>query len=297
MFNFIKNKISQIYQTIKSPFQSIFAQNTIDEQTLDNLHQLLLKADTGVQTTNKIIANLRSKQIETGTDLQNMLAQELQTLLITKKQSNIATAQILFIIGVNGTGKTTCTAKLASYFKLLEKSCIIAAADTFRAAAVQQLQTWGKQLDIPVIAGGEKNDPAAVVFDACSYMQQHNTQLLIIDTAGRLQNKENLMQELAKMKRVINKTAPQAQVCTLLTVDAMLGQNSLDQARLFDQIASIDGIILTKMDGTAKGGIAVAIAQELDIPIVFLSAGEQIDDLAEFDKEAYVKRLLGIDKE
>jgi fused signal recognition particle receptor len=196
----------------------------------------------------------------------------------------------ILVVGVNGTGKTTSVAKLARFYKSSGKSVLMAASDTFRAAAVDQLKTWGERIDVPVISGQENGDPASVAFDAAKFAQINDIEILIIDTAGRLHNKSDLMSELAKVKRVVEKTSPISEV--LLVIDATTGQNGLLQAKIFAESVDVTGVILTKMDGTAKGGVALAIEAELDIPIKWIGSGESESDFSPFNPEAYLKSLL-----
>jgi fused signal recognition particle receptor len=196
----------------------------------------------------------------------------------------------ILVVGVNGTGKTTSVAKLASFYKSSGKSVLLAAGDTFRAAAVEQLKTWGTRIGVPVISGQENGDPASVAFDAARFAQTNNIEILIIDTAGRLHNKTDLMSELSKVKRVVEKTSPINEV--LLVIDATTGQNGLMQAKIFAESVDVTGVILTKMDGSAKGGVALAIEAELDIPIKWIGSGESESDFSPFDPGAYLKSLL-----
>lgn len=298
MFSFIKNKLQKIYSGITSQLKTIFSSSKIDQTTIDQIQELLIKADTGTTTTKKIIAHLQQEysqgNITQGSQVQQMLLEQLQKLLITPDQTLATNFQVFLMVGINGSGKTTFTGKLAHYFKAMNKSCMIAAADTFRAAAPEQLTSWATQAGAELIIGKPQQDPASVVFDACEQFKKQNTDILIIDTAGRLQTKENLMKELEKIKRIITKQLPNHKICTLLTIDAMLGQNSLQQAQIFHLATNLDGIVLTKMDGSAKGGIVFSIVQELQIPIAFLSWGEHIDDMTPFNSELYVQNLLGM---
>ncbi len=298
MFNFIKEKLQKIYHGISSQLQTIFTTQNIDQTTIDQVQQLLLKADTGVATTKKIIMHLeqahREKIIQQGQDLQTFLHAELCKLLAIKQEPNFAHAQVFLMIGINGSGKTTFTAKLAHHFAQKNKQCLIAAADTFRAAAQEQIAIWSTQANATLISGKPNQDSASVVFDACDQFKKQQADILIIDTAGRLQTKENLMHELEKIKRIIIKQLPSYTICTLLTIDSMLGQNSLEQARVFHEVCNIDGIVLSKIDGSAKGGIVFSIVDQLQIPIAFLSWGEKIEDITPFKAEPYVDSLLGI---
>ena len=296
MFNFIKEKLQKIYSSISTQLNVIFQQKNIDQTTIQQIQELLLKADTGTQTTKKIITHLQaaynSGELLDGSALQHFIQNELTALLI--KQPLNPQAQIFLLVGINGSGKTTFAGKLAYYFTEQNQSCLIAAADTFRAAAPQQLTSWAQQANAHLITGKPNQDPASVTFDACEQFTKQQYNRLIIDTAGRLQTKESLMKELEKIKRIIAKQLPNHTICTLLTIDAMLGQNSLQQAEIFNQSTKIDGIVLSKIDGSAKGGIIFSIVDQLNIPIAFLSWGEQITDITTFDPQTYVENLMGI---
>jgi len=202
-------------------------------------------------------------------------------------------ADLFLLVGINGSGKTTFASKLANYYKRQHKKVLFVAADTFRAAAVEQLSEWAVKLGVDIVHGSANQDPAAVVYQGCEKFKHENYDVLIIDTAGRLQTKTNLMQELGKIKRVIGKVLPDKDILTLLTLDAMLGQNSLVQAQVFNEVVSLSGVVLTKMDGTGKGGIVLAVAQQLRLPVVFISCGERVDDLKLFDSQEYVTNLVG----
>ncbi len=295
MFNFIKEKLQKIYSAVSTKFHDIFSKNSIDQATINELEEILLKADTGVTTTKKLISAIQDAYqkgtISTGQDIQKLVETELLSVLNRTKFTK--QPQIYLLVGINGSGKTTFAGKLAYFFKQQNKSVILAAADTFRAAAPEQLQQWAQKADAVLVMGKPGQEPASVTFDACQLFKNNNADILIIDTAGRLQTKENLMKELEKIKRIIERQLPNYSLCTILTIDAMLGQNSFSQAKLFHEATSIDGIALTKMDGTAKGGIIFSIAQELKIPVLFLCFGEQLQDLMIFNSEQYIQNLLG----
>ena len=294
MFNFIKNKLSTIYASFSNKIHVLFAQSTIDAQTLKELEMLLITADTGVKTTKKILENLQEKLnqgfIKKGDDLKEALETQLINLLDLKNP--ISNQTVFLLIGINGSGKTTAVGKLAYLFKSQQKRVMLAAGDTFRAGAADQLALWASKTDCTLVRGKEKQDPASVIFTACQSFKDTAHDVLIIDTAGRLQTKVNLMKELEKIKRTIERQLPHHAICTLLTIDTMLGQNSFEQAKLFDESTAIDGLILTKMDGTAKGGIVFAINQELHIPVAFISFGEQIEQLKSFHASEYIQQLL-----
>lgn len=295
MFNFIKEKLQKIYSTISTKFHDIFLQSSIDQKTINELEEILLKADTGVATTKKLITQIQDAYqkgtVTTGQDIQKLVETELLSVL--HQTEYVKQPQIYLLVGINGSGKTTFAGKLSYFFKQQNKSVILAAADTFRAAAPEQLEEWARKSDAQLIMGKQGQEPASVTFDACQAFKNNKTDILIIDTAGRLQTKENLMKELEKIKKIIERQLPEYTLCTVLTIDAMLGQNSLSQAKLFDQATKIDGIALTKMDGTAKGGIIFSITQELKIPVAFLCFGEHPQDLIAFNPEQYIQNLLG----
>lgn len=295
MFNFIKNTLNKIYSTCTSKLDAIFSKGTIDPETLSELEKILIEADTGIATTKKIIQILTQEyKIGNITDSAS-LKQALHAKLISLLKTDIhkSQASIILLVGINGSGKTTLAAKLAYNAKKEGKKVLLVAADTFRAAAQEQLGSWAQQLKIDIVLGTSQQDPAAVVYAGCEKFKQEEYQTLIIDTAGRLQTKINLMKELEKIKRVVNKQLPGIVVNTILTVDSMLGQNSLEQARIFHESTKLDGIALTKMDGTGKGGIVFSITDELHIPVLYISYGEQPEQLKLFDAQEYVSQLLG----
>lgn len=294
MFSFIKNSLKKIYSGITFQLNTLFGKKTIDEAALKELEVILLSADTGVKTTRSIITQLKEMhaagQITEGESLKQALNELLLATL--SKPSAPKEGNVFVLVGINGSGKTTFAAKLAQQYKSLGKKVLLVAADTFRAAATQQLAQWAEKTGVALEQGTENQDPASVVFQGCDRFEKEQFDILIIDTAGRLHTKSHLMDELAKIKRVIDKKLPSQSINTLLTIDSMLGQNSFEQAKLFKECTQVDGIILTKMDGTGKGGIVFAIADELTIPIWYLTFGEQIEQLKQFDKKEYVTNLL-----
>lgn len=271
----------------------------IDEDLFEELEEALIMADLGVQTTMDIVENLRKRvKKEHATDpsvIKDMLIDEITAILEegAEEAESLPNPTVLLVIGVNGVGKTTTIGKLAHNYKAEGKSVMLAAADTFRAAAIDQLEIWGERNEVPVIKQAENADPAAVVFDAVHEARKQNTDLLICDTAGRLHNKKNLMEELKKIARVIEREYPAAHKEVYLVLDATTGQNALQQAKLFQEVADITGIVLTKLDGTAKGGIVVAIKSELQIPVRYIGVGEGISDLQKFDAAEFAGALFG----
>lgn len=284
--------------------KSIVGQGPLNNDAVMEIEALLLQADTGIEATDYIISTLQNKLLEEALPpeqaleylksiLRDILDRPLQKVVNPGFAPEKGVLNIWLLTGVNGAGKTTTIGKLSHLAQQSGYNCIIAAADTFRAAAVQQVQVWGERTNTPVIANPGKNtDPAAVVFDGISAAQAREADLLLVDTAGRLQNKKNLMAELAKIRRIIDKKADKAQVESLLVLDATLGQNGLRQAQVFSEAANLSGVVLTKLDGTAKGGVALAVAQQLDLPIRFIGVGEGIEDLRPFSSYEFVEALL-----
>ena len=262
--------------------------DSLNKPDLDELTNELIAADLGSDLAHLIIEQTR--KLKSATPEESLEAVLLSHLSQKGRTISISSGvTVVMVVGVNGTGKTTTVAKLAQRFQS-QGTVVLAAADTFRAAAVEQLQTWGQRIGVEVISGKENSDPASVAFDAIDKAQKLSAAFLFIDTAGRLHNKSDLMNELGKIKRVIEKVSPIAEV--LLVIDATTGQNGLQQAKVFTEAVNVTGIILTKLDGSARGGIALAIESALDIPIKFIGTGESIEDLAQFEPTAYVKGLL-----
>ena len=261
-------------------------------------------SDVGVKTTERLMADVRKgikkKAINTPEDLKPFLAEKISEILLTgSDETRIAAAgpTVLLVIGVNGVGKTTTIGKLAAYYKEQGKSVMLAAADTFRAAAIDQLQIWGERTGVPVIRHEEGSDPAAVAFDAVKAARARDVDVLLIDTAGRLHTKSNLMEELKKINRVIQREIAEAPHETLLVLDATTGQNAISQADLFQKAAAITGIVLTKLDGTAKGGVIIGLKSELAMPVKWIGVGEGVDDLRPFNAREFSRALFGLDAE
>ena len=270
----------------------------IDESLYDELEEVLITSDIGMDTTMRIMQDLRDhikfNNIKNPERVKDSLVSVI-TWSIDKGDRNKLCNKyplIILMIGINGGGKTTTIAKLGYRLKNQGKTVMLAAADTFRAAAIDQLKTWSNRAGVDIIAQGEGADPSAVVYDAVSAAKSRNTDILLIDTAGRLHNKKNLMDELGKMRRVISREYPEANVESLIVLDGTTGQNALEQARQFSSVTEINGIIITKLDGTAKGGIAIAIQSELNVPVKYIGIGEQVDDLQRFDPTNYVNALF-----
>lgn len=289
MFNFIKKKLNSFYTQFNKALNTLLGRNTIDAATLKELEILLLSADTGVKTTQKIIDSMQRQQSHE--PLHTVLAHALHEMLAIPK-ADLDPKKVFLLVGINGSGKTTAIGKLAHYYTSRGKRVLIVAADTFRAAATEQVAHWASRMGVDCVIGSQGQDSAAVVYKGCERFIAAPFDILLIDTAGRLQTKTNLMQELAKIRRIIARFIPDSAVMTLLTIDSMLGQNSLEQATLFKESTAVDGIILTKMDGTGKGGIVFAITHLLHIPIQFISYGESPESFALFDADAFVKQLV-----
>ncbi len=271
----------------------------VDETALEELEATLIASDIGVATSQEIIGQLRQRasrqQIRDGSELRHLLKEEILRILDSvpsQQRTTTAKPQVILMVGVNGTGKTTTTGKLAAYFRAQEKSVLLCAADTFRAAAIEQLEVWSRRAGVEMIRTRQGGDPSAALYDALQAGQTRDIDVLIVDTAGRLHTKNNLMAELDKIRRTAQRFSAGAPHETLLVMDATTGQNGLQQARLFTEAAAVSGIVLTKLDGTAKGGIVIAIARELQLPVRFVGIGEQMGDLIPFDSNAFVDSLL-----
>ncbi|MBP3322063.1 MAG: signal recognition particle-docking protein FtsY [Clostridia bacterium] len=299
---------SKIKEGLKKTKQSVFGQvhelfknmRKVDEDLLEELEELLIMADVGATTSAQIIDRLRDELKERKIEGGDEALEVLKEILCDTMGENTAlkldtTPSVILVIGVNGVGKTTTIAKLSAQLKAEGKKVVLAAADTFRAGAIDQLQVWADRVGVEMIKQGEGADPAAVVFDAANAAKKRNADVLIVDTAGRLHNKKNLMDELAKINRVLSRELPDAARENLLVIDATTGQNAVNQAKEFKNAAAITGLVLTKIDGTAKGGIIFSVKEELDIPVKFVGVGEKIDDLQPFDRKDFVNALF--DKE
>lgn len=299
IFDKFKDGLTKTRNTISSKMDQILSLNkTIDEELYEELEEIMITSDIGFETTIKIIDMLKKKVKESRiTDsekvkdllkeiIEEMLGNEIKNVIPQKLPA------VYMIVGVNGVGKTTTIGKMAYYLKKKDYKVMLAAGDTFRAAAIDQLEVWGKRCNVDVIKHKEGADPAAVIFDAIQAAKARDIDVLICDTAGRLHNKKNLMEELRKINRILEKEYGEAHKETLLVLDATTGQNALIQAKQFIEVSDVNGLILTKLDGTAKGGIVIAINEELSIPVKMIGVGEGIDDLQEFDPQAFADAIL-----
>lgn len=297
-FTRLKEGLTKTRNSISDSFNNLFKASELDDDFYDELEETLVMSDMGYETTERIVEDLKTrvkeehiKEAQACRDLViNIIRDQMQVDETAYDFENKKT--VVLVIGVNGVGKTTSIGKLAAQYKARGKKVLMAAADTFRAAAIDQLKTWANRAGVDIIAQNEGADPSAVVYDAVAAAKSRNTDILLIDTAGRLHNKKNLMDELAKMRRIITREYPEANVESLIVLDGTTGQNALEQARQFSSVTEINGIIITKLDGTAKGGIAIAIQSELNVPVKYIGIGEQIDDLQKFDPNSYVNALF-----
>ena len=297
-FKRLKEGLSKTRNSIVDSFSSVFGASHIDDDFYEELEETFIMADMGYETTEKVIEGLKQK-VEDSHIKEPAACKELVINIIKNQMSVDDSAydfenkkSVVLVIGVNGVGKTTTIGKLAAQYRQRGKKVLIAAADTFRAAAIEQLEIWADRSKCEIIKQKEGSDPAAVIYDAISAAKARHADVLLCDTAGRLHNKKNLMDELNKMRRVIDREFPEADVRCMLVLDATTGQNGLAQARAFKEVCEIGGSILTKLDGTAKGGIALAIRQELEVPVWYIGVGEGIDDLQPFNAKDFVEALF-----
>ncbi len=289
-FEKLRQGLEKTRKTFFDGIKQLLGVGRIDEETLQELEELLIAADVGHQTTTWIIEKLKRERSD---DPIASLKKILVELLDADTSLNLTgSPSVISVVGVNGSGKTTSVAKLASQFQAMGKSVVMAAADTFRAAAIEQLKVWGERINCTVIAHEEGGDPAAVAYDAVNHAKSKSKDIVIIDTAGRLHTKKNLMEELRKIHRVVAKLLDGAPHEVLLVIDATTGQNGLVQARIFKEMVNVTGLVITKLDGTAKGGVALAIKHELSLPIKFIGVGESAEDLKPFDAKQFVEALF-----
>lgn len=298
-FERLKSGLGKTRESVSSKVNGVFsAFSRIDEDFFEELLEALIISDMGTETAEYVTETLKSRVKSKRIEDKNEIKEELKGIIaeiLTSKDTKIhleTKPSVILVIGVNGAGKTTSIGKMASYYKSQGKKVLLAAADTFRAAAIEQLEEWADRAGCDIIKNKENTDPAAVVFDACRAAKARGCDILICDTAGRLHNKANLMAELNKIARVIERELPDSDKETLIVLDAETGQNAVSQAKIFSETADITGIVLTKIDGTAKGGIVISISKEQNIPVKFIGVGEKIDDLQEFDAESFAKALF-----
>ena len=303
-FGRLKSGLTKTRENLVKGIDSLFSgYSELDDDFYEELEEILIMADLGINVTTEIIDNLKAKAKEE----KIKETKECKQLLIETIKNQMSVSEtaydfenkksVVLMIGVNGVGKTTTVGKLAGQLKENGKKVMVAAADTFRAAAIEQLTEWAHRANVDIIAGQEGSDPAAVVYDAVNAAKARNADVLICDTAGRLHNKKNLMEELRKISRIITNEYPEAYIETLIVLDGTTGQNALVQAKQFSEVADISGIVLTKLDGTAKGGIAIAIQSEMDIPVKYIGIGEKIDDLQKFNPEEFVNALFEVPRQ
>ena len=298
-FDKLKNGLSKTKNSFYEKINNVFSNfRKVDEDLLEELEEALIMSDVGAQTSTKIISNLRDRikkeKIENEEDVRNALREEIKAILDEVDNGlKLAThPSVILVVGVNGVGKTTSIGKIANRLKQDGKKVVIAAADTFRAAAVEQLEIWANRAGCDIVKKEEGTDPASVVFDAIQITKQKNADVLICDTAGRLHNKKYLMDELVKIKKVIDKELPESSKEVLMVLDATTGQNAISQVKAFKETVDINGLILTKLDGTAKGGVVVGIVAENQMPVKFVGVGEQIDDMEIFNSADFVNALI-----
>ena len=294
LFSKLFSGLKKTKDAISNKFESLFKKE-LNDDFYDELEEILYTSDIGVSATEKIIDEMKSRvkkgHIKTAEEAKQILRDIMEEILTIDKE-DFEYPLIITVVGVNGVGKTTTIGKMAKYFQNQKKSVVLVAGDTFRAAATEQLCEWGKRNNVRVIAQGEGSDPGAVVFDGISSAKAKDIDVLIVDTAGRLHNKTNLMEELKKINRIKEREWPEAMQLNLLVLDATTGQNAVMQVEAFKEAIGIDGIVLTKLDGSAKGGVVLAIAEENELPIYFVGVGEKIDDLEEFDAKTFVEAIV-----
>lgn len=304
LFDALKKGLAKTRNNFLGNIEALFgAYDEVDDDFFDELEEALILADLGMDTAVAIVEHLRvtsrEQRLKKPEEVYELLKEQISEMMYTETPDIIVEGQknVILVIGVNGVGKTTTIGKLASQFKKEGKKVVLAATDTFRAAAIDQLQVWAERSGVDLIAHQEGADPGAVVYDACAASNSRKADILICDTAGRLHNKKNLMEELRKINRILDREMPEAHKEVLLVVDGTTGQNAMQQAKLFAEVAPLTGIILTKLDGTAKGGVVISIASQLGIPVKYVGVGEGIDDLQRFDPVSFAAALFSKDEE
>ena len=296
LFGKIKDALKKTREGVSTKLRLLFAKNKLGEDFYDELEEILISADVSVRTAEEVVEEVKEEAIGGKVKDQAFVTDLLKDILEEKLEEapvpEIKYPCVIMFVGVNGVGKTTTIGKVANYFVSQKKSVTVAAADTFRAAASDQLSVWAERANVRIVKHEEGSDPSAVIFDALSSAKARGTDVVLVDTAGRLHVKENLMKELQKMDRVVTREFPEAQFLKFLVLDATTGQNAVSQARVFDEAVELDGIVLTKLDGTAKGGFVFSLCSELQIPVVFTGVGEKMEDLVPFDAEQFVEGFI-----
>ena len=296
LFGKIKDALKKTREGVSTKLRLLFAKNKLGEEFYDELEEILISADVSVRTAEEVVEEVKEEAIGGKVKDQAFVTDLLKDILEEKLEEapvpEIKYPCVIMFVGVNGVGKTTTIGKVANHFVSQKKSVTVAAADTFRAAASDQLSVWAERANVRIVKHEEGSDPSAVIFDALSSAKARKTDVVLVDTAGRLHVKENLMKELQKMDRVVTREFPEAQFLKFLVLDATTGQNAVSQARVFDEAVELDGIVLTKLDGTAKGGFVFSLCSELQIPVVFTGVGEKMEDLVPFDAEQFVEGFI-----
>ena len=296
LFGKIKDALKKTRDGVSTKLRLLFSKNKLGEEFYDELEEILISADVSVRTAEEVVEEVKEEAIGNKVKDQAFVTDLLKDILEEKLEEapvpEIKYPCVVMFVGVNGVGKTTTIGKVANYFVSQKKSVTVAAADTFRAAASDQLSVWAERANVRIVKHEEGSDPSAVIFDALSSAKARKTDVVLVDTAGRLHVKENLMKELQKMDRVVTREFPEAQFLKFLVLDATTGQNAVSQARVFDEAVELDGIVLTKLDGTAKGGFVFSLCSELHIPVVFTGVGEKMEDLVPFDAEQFVEGFI-----
>lgn len=295
-FSKIKNAFKKTKQSLDNKIMSIMSKGELNDEFFDDLEEVLIFSDVGADCSVEIVERLREysrkTKLRTQEDVKSALREIMSEILDKNEVPEVTYPLVYLVVGVNGVGKTTSIGKLANFYKSKGKSVLLVAGDTFRAAAVDQLTVWANRNNVKIIKNENGADPASVVFDGVVSAQAKNVDVVIVDTAGRLHNKANLMEELKKVSKVVSNKWPEANYQKLLVLDATTGQNALSQVEYFDDAVGIDGLVLTKLDGTAKGGVVLGIAQEYSVPVVFVGTGEQIDDIDEFNAREFVEAIV-----
>lgn len=296
IFGKLFGSLKKTKENFSGKLRQLFSKNKLGDEFYEELEEILISSDVSVLTAEEVVARVKEQAIDERlkdeTYVTNLLRGVLTDILEESEVEDLSYPCVIMLVGVNGVGKTTTVGKLAHYFLEKGKTVTVAAADTFRAAASEQLSVWAERAKVRIVKHEEGSDPSAVIFDAVTSAKAKKTDVVIVDTAGRLHVKENLMNELRKMDRVVTREYPEADFMKLLVLDATTGQNAVNQARVFDEAVELDGIVLTKLDGTAKGGFIFSLSQELSLPVIFAGVGEKIDDLEKFDSTTFVDAIL-----